>query len=135
MGNPTLGQIFSQTIGGVHFTGRNTIWLANFTMQYLPEGLPEYPGSKVWLRQTIAAGVNVGHDYNLVQVVNGNRQKIEPAWSKFATFMNTSEAGWTPGWMWYKSDWPSPSPGAPSMEVQNAGEIRSRLTAFIFAMS
>lgn len=128
--NPTFAHIAASNINGFPFTGSGDFF-ANFSMTFLPEGRPEYAGSKVWLRQTSFMGINAGEDYLLVQVVDGNRQKIEPAWSKFQAYLNSTETGWSPGWMWYPSNFPSPSVGAPAELEKGKRRFRMRLAIAI----
>merc|ERR1719446_1010096 len=59
--------------------------------------------------------------------MDGLGNKREPAWTQFVQYMNSAETGWTPGWMFYKSKFPSPSVGAPDMTAKVTSVIRRNL--------
>jgi hypothetical protein len=117
--NPTMAQIYVFSDGfGIHIYGPASEHMMDFEMHLLPDGDSRrnpYPGSLVWLRNTTFWHINAGEDYLLVQVMDGSGSKIEPAWSKFVGYENSKATGSYPGWMFYKSNVPSPSPGAPEV--------------------
>lgn len=41
-----------------------------------------YPGSQIWIRRSTYIGIFY-FEYNVIQVVDGNGQKIEAAWNEF----------------------------------------------------
>jgi hypothetical protein len=74
--------------------------MLNVDMQLMPHGHPEYPGSLVWSRNT---SFWMDDDYNLIQVMNGKGEKIEPAWSSFVSYEKNPNNRDYPGWMFYKT--------------------------------
>jgi hypothetical protein len=124
--NPTFARIFSERAGGMVFLGRGMGWIMNLTMKLMPQGMPEYPGSVTWLRESTMLGFNMGENYNLVQVMDSQGNRL-PAWTKFAAYQNSEEAGAYPGWIFYPSRYPSPSPGAEEKMKEVMGSIKTQM--------
>jgi hypothetical protein len=137
--NPTMAQIYVFADGlGVKIQGEFSRNIMNFQMYLLPEEDPrrkQYPGSFVWLRNTTFFGINAGHDYLLVQVMDGLGSRIEPAWSSFAAYENSSTTGNYPGWIFYKSNFPSPSPGAPEIVAKIRTEVYRGMALIVVGAS
>lgn len=76
--------------------------LLNFRAELAPEGShTRYRDSVVWGRPSSVFGFEGGY-YDLVQVVDGNGQRIEPAYSDFVRYCgNEDETGSSPGRMHY----------------------------------
>lgn len=98
--NPTRCQIYPE--------GRNlgftltADWLLDFDMELLKDGDKEFPGSVVWKRISSVLGREAtSAEYALVQVIDGQGQPIEPAWTKFVEYQNSAEAGSSPGKIFY----------------------------------
>lgn len=124
---PTLGQIYVHSGLGIGLSGQFSQHLLNFQMHLYPHSLPEFPGSLVWLRNSSVLHFNAGEDYNLVQVMDGSGKRLEPAWSKFVRYQNSSITGDFPGWIFYKSLEPSPSPGSEEVVQRLQEGIRARI--------
>jgi hypothetical protein len=106
--NPTFATVAVNSI-----TGEEA-----YRMTLEPTGDPAYPNSKVWVRLPTSGK---GQAVKMVQIINGQRQRIEPAFTAFSKYMASAAAGGTPGWMFYDSRYPSPSVGAVEMQQQAAG--------------
>jgi len=79
----------------------------DFEMELLKEGDERFPGSVAWRRPSSVLGQEIkSAEYVLLQVIDGKGQRIEPAWSKFVEYQNSSEAGKTPGQIFYRSSAP-----------------------------
>merc|ERR1711865_438367 len=77
-------------------------WLLDFEMILLTEGDERFPGSVAWKRPSYVLGVELKFkEYTLVQVIDAKGQRIEPAWSKFEEYENSTAAGSTPGEIYY----------------------------------
>mmetsp|Transcript_89545 Transcript_89545/g.191882 ORF Transcript_89545/g.191882 Transcript_89545/m.191882 type:complete len:374 (-) Transcript_89545:42-1163(-) len=75
-------------------------WLLDFEGDLAEGGDERWPGSVVWKRPSKVLGKEVSA-YDLVQVMNGNGERIEPAWSDFVKYQNSEEAGNRPGEVFY----------------------------------
>jgi hypothetical protein len=116
--DPTFAQIYIKFLK-LGFTIESE-WLMDYEMYLVPEGLEEYPGSVVWRRRSkfingllnwaagwddthkTKPGESGGANYYLVQVIDENGERIQPAFDKFAEAMNRPEHGAEPGTFWYR---------------------------------
>ena len=58
----------------------------------------KYKNSVTWLRDSYMFGNRVKSvDYHLVQVVDAEGNRLEPAWSDFVAYQSSKAAGTTPG--------------------------------------
>lgn len=98
--NPTRCQIYPEGRNlGLTLTAE---WLLDFEMELMKNGDEQFPGSVVWKRVSSVFGTEVkSKEYALVQVIDGNQQFVEPAWTKFIEYQNSSEAGNSPGKVFY----------------------------------
>jgi len=97
--NPTKCQIYPEARKlGVTLTAE---WVMDLEMELMQQEHPEYPGSVVWRRLSYVVGQDVGEEYALVQVMNENGERIEPAWTKFVEYQKSDVAGHSPGEIWY----------------------------------
>lgn len=64
----------------------------------------EYPGSVVWQRKS--GFVIPFYTYQLVQILDGDGNKIQPAYEKFVNYMTTGEGADSdaPGYVYYHTD-------------------------------
>lgn len=82
--------------------------LLNFTMALQNPG-HEYNQSVFWGRDSAVAGVELkGKYYKLLQVVDENGNKLEPAWTEYAQHCESDESGTTKGSIWYREATPPP---------------------------
>lgn len=105
---PTFAQIRPRLFG---VDPKIPEWLLDFEMRLVPEGHQDYPGSVVWRRKSTilsgaisvepAAGESNAGSYYLVQVLNEEGERIEPAFGKFVEAMKDPSAGDEPGVVWY----------------------------------
>jgi len=91
-------------------------WCTNWTM-YLNDDDDEFPQSLVWERKSticcdaccfahIFHGPSwpcCGYYYKIVQVIDEEGKRIEPAWSQFVEYENKDECGGSPGEITYRS--------------------------------
>jgi hypothetical protein len=83
-------------------------WVVSFDMRLLPDGLEAYPGSIVWQRVSTILNVPCCNgNYNLLQIMDGNGDTINPAYDEWKEFMDTSEDVGEKGVMWYQSSNPN----------------------------
>ena len=111
--NPTKCQIIPQ--------GRNlgltlsATWILDFDMRVVEH--EKYANSVVWLRESYLFGVHgKGADYDLVQVVDGEGNRLEPAWSDFVAYQKSEECGKTPGTIFYRDYTDTPVVVGPTEE-------------------
>ena len=77
----------------------------------------KYKNSVVWLRESYLFGVHgKGADYDLVQVVDGEGNRLEPAWSDFVAYQKSEECGKTPGTIFYRDYTDTPVVVGPTEE-------------------
>jgi len=76
-------------------------WLLDFEMHLKEEGDEQYPGSVIWRRPNFTLGQNV-YEYALIQVIDENGNRIQPAWDKFVEYQSSAVAGNTPGKIFYR---------------------------------
>merc|ERR1719405_324979 len=96
--NPLHCQIYPEARNlGIVFTAE---YILDFEMHLMKDGDDRFPGSKVWKRVSAALGKE-GYEYALVQVIDGSGERIEPAWSKFTNYQSSTEAGTSPGTVFY----------------------------------
>ena len=76
-------------------------WILDFDMHVAAH--EKYKNSVVWQRDSYLFGVNAtSATYDLVQVVDGEGNRLEPAWSDFVAYQKTAECGATPGSIWFR---------------------------------
>jgi len=76
-------------------------WILDFEMELEEGGDEAYPGSVVWRRPNYSFGNKV-YEYALVQVIDENGDRIQPAWDKFVEYQKSHLAGDTPGKVFYR---------------------------------
>jgi len=78
-------------------------FLLDFDMKLLrQEEKTKYKNSVVWGRPSSVFGFEVDSAYyDLVQVIDGNGTKLEPAYSDWLAYCDSAESGSTPGKIWY----------------------------------
>lgn len=80
-------------------------WIADFNMMLqTPEEAANlgFPGSKTWRRRTSALfGSQDLFPYDLTQVVDGDGNRIQPAWDAFVRYQQSEVAGTSPGIIHY----------------------------------
>lgn len=94
---PTFGQIHAtfNNLLGLH-VGKRLEWLGDFEMTLL-DSHKDYPGSKVWERRSYVFGQeSESKRYELIQVVDEDGKRIQPAWKAFVT-AQTAESVEDPG--------------------------------------
>lgn len=98
--NPTKCQIYPESRSvGITLTAE---WILDFEAHFLEGGDEAFPGSVVWNRPSYILNHEAkAAEYVLVQVMDAEGQKIEPAWSKFVEYQKSTEAGESPGKLWY----------------------------------
>lgn len=99
--DPKAGQIIpsGENLGGFDL---NAPWLLDFAMKLLPEGShPLYSNSTVWGRPSAVLGFEGGY-YDLIQIMDENGDRIEPAFSDWVTYCNAAETGSTPDQIHYR---------------------------------
>lgn len=95
--NPTKVQIYPDLRNlNVNFSAE---WLLDFEGVLDPENTV-YPGSVCWKRPSFALGRQID-EYTLVQVMDENGNRIEPAWGAFVAYQSSKEAGSSPGEVFY----------------------------------
>jgi hypothetical protein len=98
-----------QIIPYAHNLGIRLSWtvLLDFDMKKIPQDKKtKYTNSVVWGRPTSVLGVKVDSAYyDLVQIIDGNGTKLEPAYSDWLAYCKDEGAvkktGSTPGKIWY----------------------------------
>lgn len=71
-------------------------WILDFDMHVIAH--EKYANSVVWLRDSYLFGNRAkSADYHLVQVVDAEGNRLEPAWSDFVAYQSSADAGTTPG--------------------------------------
>eukprot|EP00429_Kryptoperidinium_foliaceum_P020007 CAMPEP_0176048166 /NCGR_PEP_ID=MMETSP0120_2-20121206/23924_1 /TAXON_ID=160619 /ORGANISM="Kryptoperidinium foliaceum, Strain CCMP 1326" /LENGTH=372 /DNA_ID=CAMNT_0017381581 /DNA_START=61 /DNA_END=1179 /DNA_ORIENTATION=- len=76
-------------------------WLLDYEM-VLEEGVDEmFPGSVVWQRVSSILGGEKKVSYGIVQVVDEDGKRIQPAWDRFVEYQNSADAGASPGMIFY----------------------------------
>jgi len=107
-GNPA--QSIDEIVGAqIIPSGRNlghlaltATWLLDFRAELKPAGTHEqYASSVVWERPSKVLGVAGGY-YDLVQVMDGEGNKLQPAFDDWVRYCGTAETGETPGAIWYR---------------------------------
>lgn len=79
---------------GIDLTATN---LLNFRAELAPKGSHStYPNSVVWGRPSSVLGFEGGY-YDLVQVIDGDGNKLQPAYNAWVAYCGSSETGGTPG--------------------------------------
>lgn len=82
-------------------------WLLDFDMELLDNNETEYPNSVVWLRKSYLLGSEVvSRRYMVIQVIDENGKRIEPAWSKFVDHQQNNSVGDPHGKLWFYGDQP-----------------------------
>lgn len=79
-------------------------WLVHFEMRLESPGTAAelgYPGSVVWRRRTYLLASISTFPYHLVQVVDEDGNRIQPAWDQFVEYQQSAEAGDTPGLIYH----------------------------------
>lgn len=77
-------------------------WLLNFRAELKEPGTHEkYTSSVVWARPSEVFGVAGGY-YDLVQVIDGEGNKLQPAFDDWVSYCASTETGDTPGSIWYR---------------------------------
>lgn len=89
-----------ENLNGFDLTATNIL---NFRAELLAAGSHEkYKNSVVWGRPSRVFGVSGGY-YDLVQVIDGNGNKLQPAFNDWVAYCSDgSKTGGTPGEMWYR---------------------------------
>lgn len=91
---------------GTTLSGTFAEWLLSFSMNKLSAEeatAAGFGGSVVWDRISALAGQDVeSARYLAVQIVDGDANPIEPAYSKWVAYMSSSEAGNSPGKIHYR---------------------------------
>jgi hypothetical protein len=95
---PTHCQIYPRLFG--LYVGSCLSWIVDFEMEYVQGGIDGFGDSHVWRRKSKVMGqATADSDYYAVQVMDGNGEKIEPAWSKWleynASIGNDTISYWT----------------------------------------
>jgi len=99
--NPTVGQIIpsAENLNGFDLTAT---WLLNFKMTLMDKGThPTYPNSTVWGRPSAVLGFEGGY-YDLIQIMDENGDKLQPAFSDWVRYCNSAETGTTAGTLHYR---------------------------------
>jgi len=99
----------AQIIPYAHNLGIRLTWtqLLDFQMKLIaPDKKPKYNNSVIWGRPTAVAGNEVASAYyDLVQVIDGKGNKLEPAYADYVAYCKdegaTKQTGSTPGKIWY----------------------------------
>lgn len=96
---PTKCQIYPEVRElGITLTAE---WLLDFEAHLVAED-KEFAGSVVWRRPSWMLGEEIkSAEYALVQVIDAEGQRIEPAWSKFVQYQGSEDAGGSPGTVWF----------------------------------
>jgi len=89
-----------ENLGGFDLTATGVL---NFRAELLPSGnSSRYQTSVVWARPSEIFGVEGGY-YDLVQVIDGEGNRLEPAFSDWLGYCNDEQqTGSTPGRIWYR---------------------------------
>mmetsp|Transcript_24607 Transcript_24607/g.57305 ORF Transcript_24607/g.57305 Transcript_24607/m.57305 type:complete len:296 (-) Transcript_24607:471-1358(-) len=88
-----------ENLGGFDFTATS---LLNFRAELLRGNHSRYPSSMVWARPSELFGVEGGY-YDLVQVIDGEGHRLEPAFTDWLGYCNDEQqTGSTPGRLWYR---------------------------------
>ena len=92
--NPTKCQIIPWARNvGIKLTAT---WIMDFDMRVVEH--EKYTNSVVWLRESYLFGMHgKGEDYDLIQVVDAEGNRIEPAWSDFVAYQKDDAQGKNPG--------------------------------------
>mmetsp|Transcript_108923 Transcript_108923/g.347747 ORF Transcript_108923/g.347747 Transcript_108923/m.347747 type:complete len:377 (-) Transcript_108923:268-1398(-) len=97
--NPTKGQIYPEW-AAVSSLAMSIEHLMDFEMELISD--EAYPGSVVWRRDTAFAGMDANSlDYKCVQIIDESGQRIQPAFSKFVEYQESSERT-EPGVLYYR---------------------------------
>merc|ERR1712087_41108 len=98
---PTKVQIYPEA-KNLSFT-LTAEWILDFEGELVEEGDARWPGSVVWRRRSYIFGNSErGGNYDLVQVMSGSGDRIEPAWSEFVKYQSSEEAGGKAGQVFYR---------------------------------
>lgn len=105
--NPTAFRIIPEARNlGITLEGGLGEWLLDFSMKKMTDEeatAAGFPGSIVWDRVSSVGGQNVESSrYALVQVVDGDSNPIQPAYSQWVSHQSTAAAGGTPGKIHYR---------------------------------
>jgi hypothetical protein len=105
--NPTAFRIIPEARNpGLTLEGSLGEWLLDFSMQKMTSAeatAAGFAGSIVWDRISAVGGQNIESSrYKLVQVVDGDSNPIEPAYSQWVTHQSSANAGGTPGKIHYR---------------------------------
>ena len=96
--NPRRCQIFPHAPVGLTL---DWTWLLDFDMHVVQSR--DYPSSVVWRRVTHALGREVpSEQYDLVQILDENGNRLQPAFFEFTAVMKTRYCGTTPGVIHYR---------------------------------
>jgi hypothetical protein len=77
-------------------------WLLDFRAELKPAGTHErYASSTVWARPSKVLGIEGGY-YDLVQVIDGEGNKLQPAFDDWVQYCGSAETGDTAGAIWYR---------------------------------
>jgi len=91
---------------GIKLEGRLAEWLLDFSMHKMTEAEAAalgFPGSIVWDRVSAVGDQIIDSErYALVQVVDGGRNPIEPAYSQWVAHQSSAAAGTSPGEIHYR---------------------------------
>mmetsp|Transcript_108924 Transcript_108924/g.347749 ORF Transcript_108924/g.347749 Transcript_108924/m.347749 type:complete len:381 (-) Transcript_108924:62-1204(-) len=97
--NPTKGQIYPEW-AALSSIAMSIEHLMDFEMELISD--EAYPGSVVWRRDTAFAGMNAKSvEYMVVQIIDESGQRIQPAFSKFLGYQESSERS-EPGVLYYR---------------------------------
>jgi len=61
----------------------------------------QYPGSVIWNRRSELFGSITLLNYNAIQIIDGSGNRIEPAYSEWVKYQQSSEAGSSPNWNYF----------------------------------
>merc|ERR1711972_349455 len=86
------GRSFRRTSRGLPWKVENT-FLMSFRMSLLQGAEKKYPSSVEWARDSGLLGFK-GHRYDLVQVIDGDGKKLQPAFNEWVSYCEKhSESG------------------------------------------
>ena len=104
--NPRRCQIFPHAPIGITL---DWPWLLDFDMHLVPRAENrDYPSSVVWRRVTHALGREVtSEQYDLVQILDGDGNRLQPAFFEYTAVMKTRYCGTTPGVIHYRECQPA----------------------------
>lgn len=118
-------QIIPENFGPI--PGKVDPWFMSFRMRLDRKGeVTSYPGSTVWIRDSGMFGTTEGYRYDLVQIIDGEGNKLEPAFSEWVEYCeNPFETGLLDkGRHWYYEV------GKPGEEDESVGPVLEFLNGF-----